>query len=131
MTYILIIALLAGHGLAHVSGFLASFTNKDLDFHLEQPCIFSGRILLNKGLGRIFGLLWLIAAFILLLSAIALLLKAHWWLNIALAGAVVSLVTIISFWNSIPPGAKIGAVFDLIVVTGITGFTESLIQLTA
>ena len=70
MLQYIIPALLAGHGLAHISGFVASFTSRDMDYRLEKTWMLSGRVYLNRNTGRIFGLLWLIAAFILILSCL-------------------------------------------------------------
>ena len=124
-------ALLAGHGLAHISGFVASFSSRDMDYRLDRPWIFSGKVYLNRGLGRIFGLLWLIAAFILILTAAVLLIHTIWWTALALAGAVVSLAAIVPFWHTVPPGAKIGAAFDLVILVGVIGWSEKLLTLTS
>lgn len=124
-------ALLAGHGLAHISGFVASFSSKDMDYRVDHPWIFSGHLYLNQGLGRIFGLLWLIAAFILILTAAVLLIHTVWWTALALAGAVVSLAAIVPFWHTVPPGAKIGAAFDLIILSAVIGWSDRLLYLTS
>lgn len=70
MLQYIIPALLAGHGLAHISGFVASFTSRNMDYRLEKTWMLPGRVYLNRNTGRIFGLLWLIAAFILILSCL-------------------------------------------------------------
>lgn len=103
------------HGLAHFSGFLASWTSAEAGY-ADQPWVFSKGVRLKNGLGRLFGLLWLVAALGLVASALGLFLLQPWWPTLAVASALVSLLVIVPWWNTVPPGAKIGALFDLLVL---------------
>ena len=106
---------LIGHGLAHISGFIASWTNNDAGYG-RRPWIFSSGVGLQGPVGRLFGLLWLASAAALVASGIGLALETTWWQTVGIIGAVLSLVVIIPWWNTVPSGAKIGAAFDLLIL---------------
>lgn len=103
------------HGLAHLSGFLASWTRGDFGY-TTKPWLLSPGVHLDSGAGRFFGLLWLIAMLGLVGSAVGLAFHQGWWSWLAVASAVVSLVVIVPWWNTVPAGAKVGAFFDLLVL---------------
>lgn len=118
-----------GHGLAHISGFLASWTSIDAGYS-PKPWIFSPGITLAGPVGRFFGLLWLAASIVLLSSGFGIIFLQNWWPTFALYGAIISLIVIVPWWNTVPPGAKIGAVFDVIVlVIVLTPLKEKVIGL--
>lgn len=80
------------HGMAHISGFLASWTRGDFGYS-PRPWLISSGVHLNSGVGRVFGLPWL-----------------------AVTAASLSLIVIIPWWNTVPAGARFGAIFDLLVL---------------
>ena len=43
-------------------------------------------------------------------------LRQEWWPALAMVGSLLSLVVIVPWWNTVPPGAKLGAVFDVIII---------------
>lgn len=106
---------LMAHGLAHLSGFLAAWTSADLDFS-TRSMLLSSEISLYSTVGKLFGLLWLLAAALLASSGVGLLWQRSWGAPLALAAALISLAVIIPWWNIVPPGAKVGAAFDLLVI---------------
>jgi len=112
--YILGIPLIF-HGLAHVSGFLASWTRAEVGYAAEG-WVLPGRVTLQSGVGRGFGLLWLVAMAGLVASGAGLLTGQSWWRPLAGASAAVSLAAIVPWWNTVPPGARIGAAFDVGVI---------------
>jgi hypothetical protein len=114
LNYILAVPLI-GHGLAHISGFIASWTRRQAGFY-NNPWLLSNGVKLNSPLGKLFGLLWLAAAAALSASGVGLILMQDWWMNAAIAGAVISLVVIVPWWRTVPPGARIGAAFDLLIL---------------
>ena len=127
----IILALILGHGLAHISGFLASFTSVDVGYHTDNAWIFRGDIKLKSDFGKMFGMLWLIVAILFLIAAAGIIFSISWWTNITLAAAIVSLIVIVPFWNTVPPGAKAGAVFDLIILVILNSpWNEKIIFLT-
>ena len=103
------------HGLAHISGFLATWTNNDAGY-APRPWIFSSHISLGSPLGKVFGILWLAAAAALAGSGAGLILQETWWVPLAVLGSILSLAVIVPWWNSVPSGAKIGAAFDVVLL---------------
>ncbi len=112
--FLLAIPLLV-HGLAHLSGFLASWTKGDFGY-TKQPWLISSGVRLNSGAGRMFGILWLIAMAGLVASALGLAFHQGWWQWLAMVSAIVSLIVIVPWWNTVPPGARVGAIFDALVL---------------
>jgi hypothetical protein len=111
---ILAVPLIA-HGLAHISGFIASWTNNDSGYG-RSPWVFSSGIGLQSPVGRLFGILWLCAAFVLTVSGVGLTMDSAWWQLLAVTGSIISLVVILPWWNTVPSGAKLGALFDLLIL---------------
>lgn len=106
---------LFAHGLAHISGFLASWTSLEVGYS-SKPWLFSQSVYLQTMTGRIFGLLWVIAMIGLVGSALGFVFQREWWSPLAIASAAISLAVIVPWWNTVPPGAKVGAAFDLLVL---------------
>jgi hypothetical protein len=103
------------HGLAHLSGFFASWSGNSLGFP-ERPWLFSKGVTLQSPVGKIFGLLWLVASVGIVGSGVGFLTGKAWWPILAIVSAGVSLVVILPWWRAVPPGAWAGAVFDAIVL---------------
>ena len=115
LTKWLFAAPLIVHGLAHISGFIASWT-KSLAGYTENPWIFSSTITLQSPAGRAFGLLWLVGSVGFVGTGLGLIFGQNWWPASAMAASVISLVVIVPWWNMVPPGAKFGAFFDVVVI---------------
>jgi hypothetical protein len=115
MLHFIVIAAFVVHGLAHLSGFMASWTKNTAGF-AERPWVLSTGVTLHSGVGHIFGLLWLVAAICSVAAGIGLAAQQLWWPILAIAQAIVSLIVIVPWWNTVVPGAKVGAVFDVIVL---------------
>ncbi len=103
------------HGLAHLSGFMATWTNLDVGFQ-DRNLIFSGKLYLRGYSGKIFGVFWFISMILLVFSGVVLLIGLLWWHKVLMVGVIFSLVSIIPGLKSVPPGAKLGALFDLVVL---------------
>ncbi len=109
---------LAMHGLAHLSGLLASWTTGRAGF-LEQPWLFPGEVTVQTPLGRALSPLWLVAVVGLVAAGVALMTRQPWWPTVAVAAAVFSLVVIVLWWRAAPAGAKVGAVADLLILAAL------------
>jgi hypothetical protein len=103
------------HGLAHLSGFLASWTRAGAGY-TDKPWIFSENVQLQSWVGRIFGILWVVAMVGLVGTGVGIITRQAWWPSLAIAASAISLVVILPWWNTVPPGAKVGAAFDLLVI---------------
>lgn len=129
MIRILIAIPLIVHGLAHISGFLASWTSLDAGY-ANRSWLFSANVTLDSPAGRIFGLLWLVAAIGLAGSGVGLLLRQEWWPAVAVLAAAISLVVIVPWGRTVPPGARVGAVFDALVILVLqTPLRDRLLEL--
>jgi hypothetical protein len=109
---------LIGHGLAHISGFLASWTSNTAGY-TDDAWLFSPGITLSSPLGRGFGILWLVAAIALAGSGFGVLFQQDWWPTLAIVGSLLSLAAIVPWWKTVPPGARIGAAFDLLILIAL------------
>ncbi len=124
---IVVAITLFGHGIGHVMGFLGSWTNVQLNnlraFN-ESPWIFSGNIFAQSAVGKVFGILWLIAMGANFAAAIGLITGQSWWTTIAIIASFLSLLAIIPWWNTFTPGimSKKSAVFvDIVVIAALLG----------
>jgi hypothetical protein len=106
------------HGLAHISGFFAAWTKADVDY-TKNPWVFSKGVMLNSPTGKVFGILWLVAAVALAASGFGLAFGGAWWPGTAVLGAAVSLLVILPWLQSVPPGAWAGAAFDAFILLGL------------
>jgi hypothetical protein len=118
MLRVIVIAAFILHGFAHLSGFMASWTKNSSGFS-GRPWVLSTGVTLHSGVGHIFGLLWLVAAICSISAGIGLALAQPWWPVLATAQALVSLIVIVPWWNTVARGAKVGAVFDVIVLIAL------------
>ena len=126
---LVVAAALILHGLAHMSGFVAAFTARDVGFS-ARSWLFSSGVTMHSTIGKLFGVLWLVAALALIGSGLALLVEWQVWPWLPVAGAAISLLAITPWWNTVPPGAKAGAAFDLIILIALLpGWSESVMAL--
>lgn len=128
---LLFAAPLIVHGLAHIGGFLTSWTSMDAGYS-ERPWVFSQSVTLRSPLGRVFGLLWLLVVLGFVAAGLGLGLGQPWWPTLAIVSALGSLVAIVPWWNAVPAGARFGAAFDLLVlVVLLTPLRDRLLGLVA
>ena len=103
------------HGLANLAGFFEAFSKAPHSFN-DKPWIFSPGVKLQSGIGRLFGLLWLLSTICLVGAGVALIFQQSWWALAATGGAVCSLLAIVPWWNTVVPGARFAVFFDLAVI---------------
>ena len=120
---------LIAHGLAHLSGFVAAWTVADVGFSTRWMFL-SSELSLHSSVGKLFGLLWLAAAATLGAAGGGLLWQRFWGVPLALVGALISLAVILPWWNTVPPGAKLGALFDLLVLVVLLSPLKSAVVAT-
>lgn len=118
---LIVAIILVMHGLGHVMGFSAAWTPAKMGLS-DRPWIFSPGITIDTPVGQAFGLLWLVAMVGFVASGLGLLFSQGWWPQLAIASAVVSLVAVLPWWETVPPGARYGAVLaDLLVLALLLG----------
>jgi hypothetical protein len=106
------------HGLAHISGPLGFWTSGSQAF-AEKPWLFSQGITPRTMVGRVFGLIWVVAALGLVGAGLGLLIGQDWWPALAVAAAIVSLVAIVPWARVVPPGAWGGVALDLLILAAL------------
>jgi uncharacterized membrane protein YphA (DoxX/SURF4 family) len=118
---ILLALTLLGHGIGHVMGFLASWTDLPMGF-TKSPWIFSRDITIQSSVGKAFGILWLISMGAFIASAIGLLMGQSWWTTVAFIASFLSLIAFIPWWNTFAPGPKQAIVLvDVVVIAVLLG----------
>ncbi len=114
LPYLIAIPLI-GHGLAHLSGVFAPWT-KSLMGYADASWLFSNRITLSSPPGRAYSLVWLAASTCLVIGGAGAIARQKFWIPAAVLGCALSLAAILPWWKAVPPGAKVGAAFDLLVI---------------
>ncbi len=118
LRWVLAIVLLA-HGVGHVMGFVASWTTVPMGF-TDRPWLLSDAITVHSTVGRVFGLLWLVAMGAFLVGVYGLIGHQVWWRPLLIAAALISLFVILPWWNTVTPGSRIGAaVVDVVVLVAL------------
>lgn len=103
------------HGFAHLSGFLAAFTDAEVGY-AKKPWVLTDQVFLNRWPGRAFGLVWLLSMIGLVSSGAGILLGQTWWPELLVGSSILSLAAILPWMTSVPPGAIAGAVFDVLIL---------------
>ena len=124
---VILAAPLVVHGLAHLSGVAAPFTRRSLGF-ADQPWALTHGGTLHSASGQASSVAWLAAAFGLIGAGWGLLAGQAWWAALALAAASLSLAVILTWWKAVPPGAKVGAAFDVLILLAALQPVEILIR---
>lgn len=104
-----IAALLAGHGVAHLVGFLVSWKLMEAPEMPYRTTILQGAVDLADGGIRVYGVIWLMLALGFGASGVMLVAGLDFWQRLALALAAVSLVMCALGW----PETRIGLVVNL------------------
>ncbi len=113
-TYLVAIPLIF-HGLANLAGFFAPWTAGLLGF-ANVAWSFSGGVIFKSSAGQLFSLVWLASSGLLVAAGLGILLHKPWWPELILAGCVFSLAAILPWWQAVPPGARFGAIFDVLAL---------------
>lgn len=114
-----IIIVVLAHGIGHIMGFMAAWTNVPMGF-TDRPSLLSNTLTLESTIGRAFGLLWLVALVAFLGSVYGLVAHQEWWRTLMLAAAFISLVAIVPWWNTVTPGPRFGATLvDVVIIAAL------------
>ncbi|MGD2206104.1 MAG: hypothetical protein PVH17_04930 [Anaerolineae bacterium] len=115
------------HGVGHAAGILSAWTLVESGF-TDRPWIFSQGVTMSSPLGRVWGLVWLAALGCLVAAGVGIAFGQAWWPTLTLVGAAVSLVAIVPWWNTVVPGAKAGALFDLLILAALLLARDQILQ---
>ena len=112
---IIISLVLFIHGLAHLGGVFAPIKAGNSGFK-DVPWLFSNKVRMDSSVGKLWGVIWLVAMVGFISSAYGFYFQSSWVSTVVFMSAIYSLVAMIPWFNAIPAGAKAGMVFDLIVI---------------
>lgn len=111
----LVAFLLIMHGVAHVTGPLG-FWQSGAQAFADEPWLFSQGVTARGAVGRAFGFLWLAAALGLIGTGLGIPFEQPRWLVLGAVAAAMSLVAILPWVRTVPPGAWAGALLDLVII---------------
>jgi len=110
----LIAFLLIIHGLANLAGFAAFTLQVNIGFS-DDHWLFSKTITRQTLIGRLFGVLWFLSTLFLVAGGIGLIIGFPSWHMMSLVGLACSFLSIAPWWQVVVPGARIGAIFDVLM----------------
>jgi hypothetical protein len=109
---IVLAVLMAGHGIAHLPGFLVSWQLRAFPELPFRTTIFGTALDIGAIGIRIVGALWLAAAVAFVVLAGATLARAPWWHPVAYGLTALSAVLCLAGW----PEARLGLVANAVIV---------------
>jgi hypothetical protein len=112
MRIVLAIAM-ALHGVAHLVGFAESWQLAATSPAPFKTTVLGGRVDLGLVGIRAGGVLWLLAAVMFCVVAVATVVNTDWWASTALATAVASIVLSAIWW----PEARVGIAVNAVLIT--------------
>jgi hypothetical protein len=118
---IVLAILMAGHGIAHLPGFLVSWQLRSFPDMAYRTTIFGASLDVGEVGTRLIGAVWLAAGVSFIVLAGATLTRAAWWRPIAYVLIVLSTVLCLVGWPDARLGLVANAVILLLIVTGVRG----------
>ena len=109
---IVLALLMALHGAAHLAGFAESWQLSTTETTPYKTTVMSGRVDLGATGIRAAGVLWLLAALAFGLVTVGVMMNAPWWVPVAIATAVASLVLCLVWW----PESRIGVPINVALI---------------
>lgn len=106
---ILVIVFLAMHGIGHIIWFLAAWTSVGAGVR-DGPWILPGNVTIRSPLGKLWGILALLALVLLGAAALALLGQQAGWRQLTYVGVMVSLVAVTPWLRQSPGTTPINAI---------------------
>jgi len=127
---LLILGMLVMHGIGHITGFLTAWTKIPMGFS-DQPWIFTKSVRMNSPIGKVFGMVWLVAMICFLIAAFGLFTGQPYWMDFAVVAAICSLCVILPWARTVVPGALYGGTLAnlFILVMAFGPWKESFLAL--
>ncbi len=123
----LLAIVLVMQGIGHVIGFLAAWTKIPVGWR-GAPWLFGKGYTITSPIGMAWGLVWFVVLLGFAEAGLGLMIGQPWWLAMAVASALISLVAILPWWKSVPVGAAVGAItVDLVVLWLATPLGTSML----
>jgi hypothetical protein len=106
------------HGFAHVVGFAESWQLAATEPAPFKTTVLGGRVDLGFVGIRVGGMLWLLAAVMFCLVAVATVVNTDWWASTALVTAVASMVLSAIWWPEARVGIAVNALLISVLLAG-------------
>ncbi|HEX7085777.1 MAG TPA: hypothetical protein VF198_05400 [Vicinamibacterales bacterium] len=116
---IVLALLMAGHGIAHLPGFLVSWQLRAFPEMPFRTTIFGASLDVGEAGIRMIGALWLVVAVSFLVVAGATLVRASWWLSFASVLIALSTLLCLAGWPDARLGLVANAAVLLLIVAGV------------
>ncbi len=124
---ILVVIILVMHGLAHLIWFLAAWTPVRTGVK-DGPWLLPGNVTIRSPLGKILGLVALLATVVFVLAGLGLLLQQPWWAERTYLGIFLSFVAVVPWFRQSPGSTAVNALLaDLVLLFVITIFSADLV----
>jgi hypothetical protein len=107
--------VILGHGIGHITGPLSAFGVK-IGGTSDKPWIMPGGHKMTSTVGKAWSVFWIAALILFVISSVGAFISEAWWRDWAIPGAVVSIVAMVPWWNSILIGAKAGVILDIAIL---------------
>ena len=104
--------------LANLAGVMAPWVASSAGFS-NSPWLLSKTVTLRSPIGRVTGALWLLSTMLLIAAGLGVLSEQTWRRPMAIGSAAVSCLAISLWWKADPPGAKFGAVFNVVEIAAL------------
>ena len=112
---IVLAALMAMHGVAHLVGFAGAWQLAPAKEIPYKTTVLAGHVQLGDMGIRVMGVLWLLVAMAFVAAAGGAVLNSRWWANTALIVTAVSLAMTIVEW----PEARFGFVVNVAILAAL------------
>jgi len=111
--------VILGHGLGHMTGLAASWSNIPTGFS-DKPWMFGGDVRMSSAVGKAFGIVFLIATVLFIISSVAAFSGSDLWRTFAILGSAASIACVVPWWNTVIFGARLGVLLDLAMILILT-----------
>jgi hypothetical protein len=120
--------VLLGHGLGHAIAPIASFGVKIKGMAERPSWLLPGERGMNSTVGKAWSMIWIAAILPFVISSIGVFIGEPWWRNWAIIGAIISIVAILPWWNSVQAGVKGGLLLDIAILIVLLADWEDVID---
>ena len=104
-----------GHGIGHLTGPLASFGVK-MKGTSDNAWLLPGGYKMTSSVGKLWSVFWIASMVLFLISSAGAFMGEVWWRDWAVIGALVSIVAMVPWWNSLLFGAKLGVLLNIAIL---------------
>lgn len=109
------------HGIGHLMFPATVWADAAMGF-TASPWLLPGALTVHSSAGQISAVVWLVALVLFLAAAIGLVRRASWWTSAVLTAAVLSLLVLVLWWNTITPESRVWvALVDVAIIAALAG----------